>query len=42
VHSSAGESDEEDNGLSLEDQVAKEVSAMKRPRGQNPQQRFGR
>ncbi|KAF9036242.1 hypothetical protein BJ165DRAFT_625487 [Panaeolus papilionaceus] len=31
---------EEDTNLSLEDQIAKEVSAMKKPRNADPQQRF--
>ncbi|KDR76001.1 hypothetical protein GALMADRAFT_247216 [Galerina marginata CBS 339.88] len=34
------ESSEEDGDLSLEDQIAKEVSAMKQPRSKNPQLRF--
>jgi len=40
-----GENDsdkEEAAGLSLEQQVANEVSAMKRPRAENPQHRFGK
>ncbi|KAF9478325.1 hypothetical protein BDN70DRAFT_880092 [Pholiota conissans] len=32
--------EEDDAGLSLEDQIAKELSDIKRPRGANPQQRF--
>ena len=34
--------DDEVAGLSLEQQVANEVSAMKRSRTENPQHRFGR
>ena len=36
------EEEEEEAGLSLEQQVANEVSAMKRPRTDNPQHRFGK
>jgi len=36
-----GDSDTEDTGMSLEDQVLKEISSMKRPRTQDPEQRFG-
>ncbi|PPQ67635.1 hypothetical protein CVT24_002856 [Panaeolus cyanescens] len=37
---SDSDNDEEDTNLSLEDQIAKEVSAMKKPRNADPQQRF--
>ncbi|KAF8181331.1 hypothetical protein BJ912DRAFT_980078 [Pholiota molesta] len=35
-----GNDEDSDEGLSLEDQIAKELSDMKRPRGANSQQRF--
>lgn len=36
-----GDSDTEDTGMSLEDQVVKEISSMKRPRTEDREQRFG-
>ena len=39
---SPSEDEEPDTELSLEAQIANEVSAMKRPRSQNPAQRFGK
>lgn len=36
------EDEDPDTELSLEAQIANEVSAMKRPRSQNPAQRFGK
>jgi len=36
------DSDGEEAGLSLEDQIAKEISSMKRPRRGNSDLRFGK
>lgn len=40
AHELLSEDEEPDTELSLEAQIANEVSAMKRPRSQNPAQRF--